>query len=128
MIYEVINQPKKLSTQLLDHSMLFACEYLDIDEDIVLEFDSLKRHQYGFCDYDEDEIKVVVAKRLSSKDVVRTIFHEMVHVKQHLDGRLKFGYIWEGEVYDCEYETKPWEVEAFYEEEKMMQKFWSVMK
>lgn len=124
MIYEILNKPKKIEPILLDNAVSFAFSYLQIDVDFVLEFETLRRHQYGFCDYDEDEIILTIAKRLSPKDAIRTLFHELVHVKQHIDGRLEYGYKWRGQVYECDYNDLPWEVEAYDLEEKMMKAFY----
>ena len=124
MIYEVSNKPKKIEAVLLDSAVLFACSYLKLDLDFVIEFERLEKHQYGFCDYDEDEVIVTIAKRLSQKDIIQTLFHELVHVKQYVDGRLDRGYKWFGMVYEGNYNKLPWEVEAFDLEEKMMNVFY----
>ena len=124
MIYEVVNKPKKIEVVLLDSAVLFACSYLKLDLDFVIEFESLKRHQFGLCDYEEDEVIIFIAKRLSVENVVRTLFHELVHVKQYESGRLDHNKLWEGKLYDCNYYEYPWEVEAFDLEEKMMNVFY----
>lgn len=123
MIYEVINQPKKIQISALDKAVSFAADYLNIEIDLIIEFDTLKRRQFGFCDYDEDEVIITIAKRLSPKDVVRTLFHEFVHVQQYSDGRLQYGKIWLGEKFEGTYEDYPWEIEAFAVEQKMMDEF-----
>jgi len=124
MIYEVVNQPKRIETVLLDSAVSFACSYLQLNVDFVIEFETLKKHQCGFCDYDEDEVIVTIAKRLSQKDIIRTLFHELVHVKQYIDGRLDHGYKWFGIVYEDDYDKLPWEIEAYKLEEKMMESFY----
>jgi hypothetical protein len=126
MIYEIINQPKRLETALFDKAVSFACKFLDIDIDIdlIIEFETLQKHQCGYCDYDEDEVIITIAKRLPTKDAIRTMFHELVHVKQHADGRLERGYVWYGQVYECVYNELPWEIEAYDLEEKMMEQFY----
>jgi Zn-dependent peptidase ImmA (M78 family) len=123
MIYEVINQPKKIETALLDRAVFFASKYLSIDIDLTIKFETLKHYQYGLCDYDEDEVTITIAKRLSPKDVVRTLFHELVHVQQHSEGRLEYGNIWLGEKIEGTYEDYPWEIEAFEVEQKMIDEF-----
>ena len=127
MIYEVINQPRKIETVLLDRAVSFACDYLQVDVDLIIEFETLKHHQYGLCDYDEDEVTIIIAKRLSPKDAVRTLFHELVHLKQYVDGRLEAEspQRWLGAVIEDSYENLPWEVEAFDLENKMMEAFYS---
>jgi hypothetical protein len=123
MIYELNNEPKKLSIDLLDRAVAFAADFLGIDVDLSIEFETLKNHQCGFCEYDEDEVVITLAKRLSVREIIATLFHEMIHVKQYIDGRLEEGSKWMGEVYDCAYDELPWEQEAFEIEQIMMEKF-----
>lgn len=123
MIYEVINKPKKIETALLDSAVSFAVDYLHIALDLIIEFETIRKHQYGLCDYDEDEVIITIAKRLSPKDAIRTLFHELVHVKQYSDGRLQYGNIWLGEKVKDAYENYPWEIEAFKIEAEMMKAF-----
>jgi hypothetical protein len=124
MIYEVVNQPKRIETALFDSAVSFACKYLQLDVDLTVEFDTLQKHQCGYCDYDEDEVIVTIAKRLSKREAIQTLFHELVHVKQYADGRLEHGYKWCGQVYEDDYNKLPWEVEAFDLEQKMMEAFY----
>lgn len=126
MIYEVNNTPKKLDTALLDKAVSFACDYLDLDVDLTIEFESLKRHQCGFCDYDDDEVIVTIAKRLSLHEMLVTLFHELIHVHQYASGRLQHGSKWLGKVYKCAYEELPWEIEAHEMESVMMKEFGSI--
>lgn len=123
MIYEVNNVPKKLDIALFDKAVSFACDYLGLDVDLTIEFESLKRHQCGFCDYDEDEVIVTIAKRLSLREMIVTLFHELVHVQQYASGRLEHGDKWLGKVYKCAYNELPWEIEAHELESVMMEKF-----
>jgi hypothetical protein len=125
MIYEVLNTPKKFDIALLDKAMSFACRYLeiDIDAELMIEFSSLKKHQCGFCDYDDDEVIVTIAKRLSLREMIVTLFHEMIHVHQYASGRLEHGSKWFGKVYNCAYEDLPWEIEAHELESVMMAQF-----
>jgi hypothetical protein len=126
VIYEVANKPKRLSYLLLDEAISFACNFLDLDIDFTLEFVKLKPYQCGFCDYDEEEIILTVSKSLSKDDMIKTIFHEMVHIKQYVDGRLENGSppIWLGIIYEDRYENLPWEIEAFELEQKMVKEFY----
>lgn len=127
MIYEIANKPKRIETVLLDTAVSFACSYLKLNSDFVLEFETLPKHQCGFCDYDGefDETIITIAKRLSQKDIIRTLFHELVHMKQYVDGRLDHGCKWFGVVYEGDYNKLPWEIEAYELEEKMMCAFYS---
>lgn len=123
MFYEVNNIPKKLDTALLDKAVSFACDHLKLDVDLTIEFDSLKKHHCGYCDYDEDEVIVTIAKRLSVREILMTLFHELVHVHQYASGRLDHGGVWLGKVYECAYADLPWEIEAHEMESDMMKLF-----
>jgi len=125
MIYEVMNIPKKVDAALIDRAVSFACSYLelDIDAELMIEFESLKKHQCGFCDFEDDEIIVTIAKRLSVHEMLLTLFHEMIHVHQYASGRLEHGSKWLGKVYKCAYDDLPWEIEAHAMEKTMMEKF-----
>ena len=127
MIYYIVNQPKKIETALLDKAVLFACDYLNIDVDFTLEFTSMKRYCFGLCDYDMDEPTIYISKGISKQNIIRTLFHETVHLKQYTDGRLVSGspQRWLGVAISETYELLPWEVEAFELEEKMMVDFYS---
>lgn len=127
MIYYVVNQPKKIETALLDKAVLFACDYLNIDVDFTLEFKPMQRYCFGLCDYDTDETVIYISKGISKQNMIRTMFHEMVHLKQYTDGRLVSGcpQRWLGIPINETYESLPWEVEAFDLEEKMMIDFYS---
>lgn len=126
MIYEVVNPPKRLNTAVFDSAVSFACSYLRLDVDLTIEFDSLPKYHYGDCDYDEGEVFITIAKRLSTRDAIRTLFHELVHAKQYNDGRLGVGspQRWLGVPLECEYLNSPWEIEAFDLEERMMKLFY----
>ena len=123
MIYEVENLPKKLTLDLLDRAVLFASEFLQLDVGLMISFQSLKKHQCGFCDYDQDETVITIAKRLSKRETIKTLFHEMVHVKQYAEGRLEQVGVWLGQKYDCDYAELPWEIEAYQLEQVMMEQF-----
>ena len=127
MIYEVEKKPKRLPYPLLDRAVFFASEFLDLDVDLIIEFKILKAHHHGFCDYYEDEVTITISRYISVEDIIRTLFHEMVHVKQYTDGRLEHGSsgIWLGSLYEGEYEDLPWEIEAYDLEQKMMDAFYS---
>jgi hypothetical protein len=127
MFYEVVNKPKKIEENLLDRALTFACDYLNIDVDLVIEFETLKTNECGFCLYDScdegEEVIITIAKRLSLREMIVTLFHEMVHVQQYVSGRLEHGSKWLGKVYECSYAELPWEVEAHLIEQEMMEKF-----
>jgi len=82
-----------------------------------------KEDNYGECyDLDASPDSRYYTIRLDYSDsdtVIRTLAHEMVHIKQFARGELRMLYTnycakWKGEKYtdDTIYETCPWEVEA----------------
>jgi hypothetical protein len=80
---------------------------------------------------DERELAMLVDSRLSYKDLVETIAHEMVHVRQMARGTLKTAVsrgkthqIWRGKkMRDVAYHRRPWEIEAFQLERLLVNNF-----
>ena len=112
----------------LDQMVSFAASYLEIDEDawITINFsDDMDENVCGFCDeveINEKWIEIEVNAKLSVEELKTTIFHEMVHCQQILEGRLVQGSpsTWDGITYDQNYFELPWEVEAYELERKMV--------
>lgn len=78
---------------------------LDVDAD-VLDGD------------DNREFVIRLKKGLDYEDLITAIFHEMVHVKQAV--RKEFPMF---EPSDIPYFERPWEIEAYAEQEKMLESF-----
>lgn len=70
---------------------------------------------------DDSTLSMAVDSRLNITELVITVAHEMVHVKQYAKGQLKTyikrngktGFKWCGKAYDAAYYDQPWELEAF---------------
>ena len=83
-------------------------------------------HAYGFCSWEDNNIKpreftIELSRDLSGIELVKTIAHEMVHLKQYVKGELKERFkpahvhVWHGDIIDVgndNFYTVPWEVEA----------------
>jgi len=131
MIYEVENMPDTISYEMLDKVIVFACDYLGIlfETDLEIEFDDeLEIHQCGYCDIEDDIGQIWLNPFLNEKELITTIFHEMVHIRQMLNGDLITGEgrkssVWRGVSYNENYEDLPWEKEAFELEKYMMEEF-----
>jgi|GEM_PF-2607129 len=72
--------------------------------------------------------RVRLSPNQSVKDVLGTLFHELTHVHQYATDRLDLGFkeaIWEGKTfhYPIEHSKRPWELEAFYCEKKLLKKY-----
>ena len=93
--------------------------------EITFQFKKLKG-AYGFCVYEDSHVKpreftIEIDKGMSDEDIVRTVAHELVHVKQYVKGELKERYVpdkhmmWHDERVDVGLSNLydvPWEVEA----------------
>lgn len=129
MIYEVYDKPANVSYEKLDAIIYHACKELDIANEIMIEFDNLGGVA-GNCDVEEDIIELTInnTSLVKGNELALTIFHELVHAKQILDGRLVQGEgltpsSWCGIIYTCEYKKLPWEVEAYYMEKQLLESF-----
>jgi len=105
----------------MDKVVVFACDFLDLDVDLEIEFRGTESG--GYVDFEEGEDVVVgINPKQSKNELIRTIFHEMVHVKQYVVGDLSHensDNLWKGEVVDLPYSDRPWEKEAYEQEEAM---------
>lgn len=79
----------------------------------------------------ERDIAMILDSRISYKDMVETIAHEMVHVKQIARGTLdtvisrgRMFQTWKGKRADnIAYHRRPWELEAFRRERELTNNF-----
>lgn len=70
------------------------------------------------CIGDDREYEIRIEKGLGNEDLVTAIFHEFVHIKQHV--RNEFPTF---DSCDIPYLERPWEIEAYNEQEIMLKKF-----
>lgn len=129
MYYITEEKPGHIGTLYLDKVVVFSCDYLGLSMPIVVDFSEDLDGTAGYVDIEEDEIVVYVNAEQSILEITRTIFHELVHAKQMLDGYFREGCakeypVWKGEPYKGnEYSDYPWEIEAYSLEEKMITNF-----
>lgn len=135
MLYYISNIPKnRISFDLLDEVVAFGYEYLGIDDNLELEISfvgDFENHQTGDSDINEEEgiAEININNKLTRKEVIATIFHELVHIKQIMKKELVIGEgfnpsTWNGKEYLVNYELLPWEEEAFRLENEMMKLFY----
>jgi phosphoketolase len=94
--------------------------------DIEAKFSKISA--YGYCSEGDSnrEFDLEFKKGMSLFDLISTICHEMVHVKQYAKGEMKFDHYsgrtkWKAKLIsdNVEYENQPWEKEAFKMEENL---------
>ena len=124
MFIEFRNTNKK-QQRTIEDALWFAKLYLlprhKIDE---IEIESVwDLCADGDC-YDADDRSYIIRvnKDLSKENLLTTIFHEFVHIKQHI--KKEFG----GDVFaisneEVAYEDRPYEVEAFRLEQEMLEEY-----
>tara|TARA_R110000868_G_scaffold274852_5_gene534552 strand:+ start:1766 stop:2029 length:264 start_codon:yes stop_codon:yes gene_type:complete len=82
-------------------------------------------------DEEDREFTIRIDVSLPLNEMISTILHEMVHVKQYLSGTLKqprpgvavykrVDYDWE-----MEYDDRPWEIEAHCKEKQLAEKYFA---
>lgn len=85
--------------------------------DIEVQLEDLSEYEYGYCDNLADRyFDISINQNLPQEEIIQTLLHEMVHVKQYASGELNNrGVVWKwnGELVDCEYQDSPWEIEAY---------------
>ena len=95
---------------------------------VVLEFtdEDMGSNIYGFCDWNDTNYRgrdftISIHPKLSKKETLLAIAHEMTHVKQYAKGELSdsmkvmYRCKWQGKQYNTDkidYWDTPWEIEA----------------
>ena len=68
------------------------------------------------CDYRPREFEIEIHNRLTPKDYIQTLLHELWHVYQHVKGDLKDKHgirLWKGADHSAtDYDDQPWEKQA----------------
>lgn len=129
MLLSVNKVPRKLGKLTLDKVLTFAEKYLKLNPRLEIYIDFIKTKKFlglyeGIDEHGETHY-IDINENESQEDIIRSIFHELVHVRQTDDGDLSLdGNSWKGFLYktkemEVDYDHLPWEKEAFELEEKM---------
>ena len=100
--------------------------------DITVNLVNIKSEVVGFCMMeDKNQFEIELDKKLSIKDMVTALCHEMVHVKQFarkemVDGVETGVARWKSKTIplDTNYWDLPWEKEAYRMEKKLANSVW----
>lgn len=98
-----------------------------LDIEVIILPEKNMKNAMGYCVHGETnrEFELIIQKGLSLYNLISTVCHEMVHVKQYSRGELrsnKFGKMkWKAKIISDEtsYMDLPWEKEAFKKEHKL---------
>jgi len=124
MILEILNKPSKISDDIIDSIVNHADQILDLEEleELQIVFNEEDGDTCGYFDgigEEEDGVAVIeINSKKSLEEIIKTIFHEIVHVQQVLHGFFcNEEKTWYGDYFgDLNYDEKPWEIDAFSKE------------
>ena len=116
MYYEISGGTKR-EKRLVEQAVLFAKEYLmprirELDVDITI---TKKMEVDADVVGDEREYEMRIRSGQDEEDLITSVFHEMVHVKQGVRGEFPLF-----EQSDMDYLDRPWEIEAYDLQEKIL--------
>lgn len=135
-----ISGGKKKQQDLIKDTVEWSIRRLRLSRytlDLDIELKTLKK-DYGFCTNVSDDRKpreflIEINKKKKNKMLVRTVFHEMVHVAQMVEGTFVVDgqkCFWKDELIDEDevgYKNLPWEKEAFDLEAQLFSE-WKIYK
>ena len=126
MIYCCITKKKPIDVNELDRALAFASVFLEIGDDVCVHILFSKNcNADGYAEWNdyEDAYDIEINSRLSREEIIKTLFHEIVHVKQMYENKFEPDeWTWNGEdCTDMKYDDYPWEIEAYAVEKEMME-------
>ena len=116
---------RKKQRQVVEHVVKWSIKKLNLHRirtlNLTFSIRSLKS-LYGQLEQLDDkrrEFSVVLDKNVDTKDLIRTVIHEMVHIKQYIRKEMDSEIVgsrmrWKSKTYpyDIKYDDMPWEKEA----------------
>lgn len=94
----------------------------------------LREGVYGWCTVQDNDYRprcfsLEIHNRLNKDNYLKVLFHELVHVYQHVRGDLRdkgAKRLWKGVDYsESDYDDQPWEIEANELEEVLLKEYYS---
>lgn len=136
MIYYTEFMPKRLQDAGVFKAIDWVMVRMDFPENVhvVLEWKRLSGYVHGTVldqDYEPGDterwFEIELHNQLGKNNTLRAIFHEMAHIKQYCDGRLRYENgepLWLGKpMPGLLYDQRPWELDAFEREEQLFQEY-----
>lgn len=87
----------------------YAIDFMKIYTNITIEICDLDDSLRGFVEDFDDKFLVNVKQNMGLDQTAKTIAHELVHIKQHLNDPMLYKEI---ETTNVEYSKRWWEIEA----------------
>lgn len=130
MLYEILNGSAK-HRKVIDDTMSLVIDEFDLEDNVFVEILFVSEGSAGGCvdmEIDDDGIhmfSVEINRNQSIEEIKATLIHELKHVEQHATGRLD-QTIWLGVDHkNTPYDLRPWEIEAYEFEQKVVAKYCS---
>lgn len=87
--------------------------------DIFIDIEFVSTAGGGCVDMEDGEFLIEINSRMREISIIKTVLHEMIHVKQYAEGRLTQTE-WMGRPHpDLPYRELPWEIEAYAREQEL---------
>lgn len=132
---------RSVRRDFIQSAVLFFCQELNLGRSrfnlSVQSVSGLHRVQQargGVIQTDDKSIVMLLDSKLKTEELVQTIAHEMIHVKQIARGRLtcfirdgNMENCWLGKKLEMPYHLRPWEVEAFRQEKILAYRLFSIL-
>ena len=123
---------RKKQRQVVEDAVKWSIKKLNLHRIRTLELNfSLRKLKtlYGQLEQLDDkrrEFSIVLDKNMNTENIIRTVIHEMIHVKQYIRKEMDSEVIgqhmrWKSKMYpsDIKYDDMPWEKEAYRLESKL---------
>ena len=95
------------------------CMILSNRPDISIDVEFVSSAGGGCVDMEDGEFLIEINSRMREISIIKTVLHEMIHVKQYAEGRLTQTE-WMGRPHpDLPYRELPWEIEAYAREQEL---------
>ena len=116
---------RKKQRQVVEHVVKWSIKKLNLHRirtlNLTFSIKSLKSLYGQLVQLDDKrrEFEIVLDKNIDTKDLIRTVIHEMVHIKQYIRKEMDSEIVgsrmrWKSKTYpyDIKYDDMPWEKEA----------------
>ena len=95
------------------------CMILSNRPDISIDVEFVSTAGGGCVDMEDGDFLIEINSRMREVSIIKTVLHEMIHVKQYAEGRLTQTE-WMGRPHpDLPYRELPWEIEAYAREQEL---------